>query len=1299
MKSLKLLLVLVSVLALPGICCGATINIFFQSGGVAYGALREAAVESPQAALDALMAGPNEFEKAQGVTTSIPSTWYIKSTQANGNYMDINIGGVAPGAHYSDVVLDQIIDQFGRTMSKFGLTARLLFDGQSLSVLRVPLPDPGHRTIATLQTTTGGKLAGKKICISPGHGYNWNGYSWALQRSVSCAPLTEEDLHNIDNATFLIHYLQAEGATIINVREIDKNRGNSPWGLPWWKMGAASYLYDKGYPASVYAPLHNVIPGTPGIDQSDEDREVRPLACNYDNGDIYVAVHTNALNGDCVGTGCRSGMEMFYDSTKAGGNVSAAQTLANDCMSNSLSTITTYFGPYGCSRGCAAIDYPYAEVHYPTAPACLFEVAYHDTCDKDAIWLRDPLFTSAAMYGVYKGICQYYGLTPTYDPYSAEYVSDDIPDTVDQYETRTVHITFRNRGLAWTEDHQFRLGAVGDTDPFADIRHTITGTVGPGDTYTFTFTMNFPKPGEQTTDWRMTRDGVVWFGDTLTKVVNVRATVADNEPPTAPGNLRAVSDDYSVVHLSWTASTDNIGVLNYEVWRNGQLIKTIPDPATSYDDTGLAPNTACTYQVRAKDGAGNYSPFSNSASATTWSIIAQDNFSNINQWTAGRLQDGTTRGASLDTTMGSTIAGGSGAPSAKTISGTSSTNGCYSYIGFPTPFAVGYVQCSFDDTSTYNSSRQGLFLRNYRSGDPLQPRLAYFLGTDYAVAYGTYDTETYSASAGWVKHKNAGGSRIAGWRKFKINVDGTGAQFYIDGALKDTFTPPAEASEGFDRIYIGNDYNVNQSAWYDDLIACAPVPPVPSMATPVAGQSSITWNFIEGDKDYEQGFYIRDNLGALKASSARNTTSVTETGIPANTACVRTVSAYNGTLESPVSAPVTGVTLSVAPSYSNITTVPAAGGWISGKVSLTSLTPFGPGGVDHYGYAVDQNSSYSFAGSEPTWNGGTLTVDAVGDGGWYVHIIGYNSAGAANGTLDLGPFYYDSVAPSAVTVTDDGDWTASTSELHFTWTSATDVGVGVTGYEYAIGTSAAGTDTRDWTSLGAVNGCTATGLSLVDGRTYYASVRALDASGNRSASASSDGIRVAPVAAKVSDVKLLPEGAFRQLLGKPVVAVYPDKLYIEEPDRTSAIAVTAISAGASVGDLVDVIGSMSGVSSERFINAAYLHVAGSDTPLAPFFMDLRALGGSSFGPTPGAVGGVGLNNVGLLVAVYGAVSDSDPMQGTFRISDGSGTISISAPGLMIPQNGFARVVGVVRLDASFAPFVQPRTQNDITPEP
>ena len=87
----------------------------------------------------------------------------------------------------------------------------------------------------------------------------------------------------------------------------------------------------------------------------------------------------------------------------------------------------------------------------------------------------------------------------------------------------------------------------------------------------------------------------------------------------------------SQVHLSWTASTDNVGVAGYLVERqdpgSASFVQVGTSAGTSYNDTGLAVGSTYSYRVRATNPAQNLSQYSGVASATTLAgIAASDNF-------------------------------------------------------------------------------------------------------------------------------------------------------------------------------------------------------------------------------------------------------------------------------------------------------------------------------------------------------------------------------------------------------------------------------------------------------------------------------------------------------------------------------------------------------------------------------------------------------------------------------------------------------------------------------------------------
>ena len=98
--------------------------------------------------------------------------------------------------------------------------------------------------------------------------------------------------------------------------------------------------------------------------------------------------------------------------------------------------------------------------------------------------------------------------------------------------------------------------------------------------------------------------------------VTTLASATDTTAPTAP-TLAASGTTVSSTNLSWSGSTDNIGVTGYDVYKNSTLLGSTT--STSYAVSGLSAATTYSFYVKAKDAAGNVSVASNSVSVTTLS--------------------------------------------------------------------------------------------------------------------------------------------------------------------------------------------------------------------------------------------------------------------------------------------------------------------------------------------------------------------------------------------------------------------------------------------------------------------------------------------------------------------------------------------------------------------------------------------------------------------------------------------------------------------------------------------------------
>jgi chitodextrinase len=96
--------------------------------------------------------------------------------------------------------------------------------------------------------------------------------------------------------------------------------------------------------------------------------------------------------------------------------------------------------------------------------------------------------------------------------------------------------------------------------------------------------------------------------------VTVTTSTADTSPPSVPAGLAAGLGGPSQVGLSWHASTDNVAVTGYTIYRNGSQLATVGGSTLTFTDSSVVSATTYTYTVDAFDGAGNHSAQSVAAS-------------------------------------------------------------------------------------------------------------------------------------------------------------------------------------------------------------------------------------------------------------------------------------------------------------------------------------------------------------------------------------------------------------------------------------------------------------------------------------------------------------------------------------------------------------------------------------------------------------------------------------------------------------------------------------------------------------
>ena len=161
---------------------------------------------------------------------------------------------------------------------------------------------------------------------------------------------------------------------------------------------------------------------------------------------------------------------------------------------------------------------------------------------------------------------------------------------------------------------------------FSQVADASSSYVGVGTLATVRFkalaagtaSVTFDFVSGNTADTNAASDGV----DILTAVTNGTYTITgqtqpgqDTSAPSVPSNLSATVISSSQIGLTWSASSDNVAVVGYRVYRNGVQITTVG--SVSFSDPGLLASTSYTYAVSAYDTAGNVSGQSLSVSATT----------------------------------------------------------------------------------------------------------------------------------------------------------------------------------------------------------------------------------------------------------------------------------------------------------------------------------------------------------------------------------------------------------------------------------------------------------------------------------------------------------------------------------------------------------------------------------------------------------------------------------------------------------------------------------------------------------
>lgn len=134
---------------------------------------------------------------------------------------------------------------------------------------------------------------------------------------------------------------------------------------------------------------------------------------------------------------------------------------------------------------------------------------------------------------------------------------------------------------------------------------------------------------------RIAKNGAELSKQTIYGGGAVNPDPSDTTPPTTPQNLVAGTITDSTVALSWSASTDNVKLAGYKIYRDGVLVGTVAE--TTYTDANLKANTTYNYTVKAYDAAGNLSTESNAVAVKTKESTTPPA---TNEWNATKAYNG-----------------------------------------------------------------------------------------------------------------------------------------------------------------------------------------------------------------------------------------------------------------------------------------------------------------------------------------------------------------------------------------------------------------------------------------------------------------------------------------------------------------------------------------------------------------------------------------------------------------------------------------------------------------------------------
>lgn len=303
---------------------------------------------------------------------------------------------VLPNGEYNQEIFTRLLADLDRVFDiNYRFMTTFMVEGQTLDHWGQPMPnfEDFLPPPTILEGTRAGPLSGVRIALSPGHGLYWNETfeDWRWQRLEFWG--IREDTLNSEIMRYVQYRLLNQGATVIQLREMNPYMGIGVSGAPTWHECSRQYAISLGLPSSIYDGSNN---------NYNSDIRARPYMANYYDADIFISLHNNGFDYATL-----TGTETYFDTD----NHAGSEPLAVYVHNKIINTIRSHYDPDWWSRGVKESINAYGEINYAQMPAILIELAFMDTEYPDNAYLHDENFKRLAADAIVNGICEFRGVT------------------------------------------------------------------------------------------------------------------------------------------------------------------------------------------------------------------------------------------------------------------------------------------------------------------------------------------------------------------------------------------------------------------------------------------------------------------------------------------------------------------------------------------------------------------------------------------------------------------------------------------------------------------------------------------------------------------------------------------------------------------------------------------------------------------------------------------------------------------------------------------------------------------------